>query len=340
MNYIYCGKCGAKVDASFSFCNACGSPLVKGETQPIEVVQADKVTEVKSEVKAESNSVSKKSNLKVNVAVVLVIAVMVSTISFFSGRRNELEKVGNTTTEDNVTAGEQIVVNNYVEAGADEVVIPDLVGTDVEAAKSLLIAQGVVPKENFVFSASYAKGYIDSSMPSAGKVVKKGSTVELNISKAYKKSVAVNAGGEVTNIQFDDGGWQINSVTIDSGILTLQATFTGAMASVNFEAFFLNACDNVKVFIDKGTTQVVGSYTTTVPLDFVQIPYACEETYTQVVVFTADLQAFENFEEPNYISLTFPVLDNYWNRHEPGWENDQKHYEYAKMNVTVNSWSH
>jgi cold shock CspA family protein len=107
--------------------------------------------------------------------------------------------------------------------------VPDVSGSDVETAKTVLATLGFVPTVSEEVSESVEAGIVIESDPAAGETLSPGSKVELTVSKGPKRITVTNGTASWSGVGVDEN-WAFDFPYIEDG--TLHLTFS----NVKFDA--------------------------------------------------------------------------------------------------------
>lgn len=218
--------------------------------------------------------------------------------------------------EDNYSKEEQSTLKENDENG---VKIPEILGTDIESAKTIVLNMGLVPIVEEDFSEGYAKGYVMGCSPETGKTVEKGTSVTITVSKGRWSVVALTANGTFNsaheNIILMDG-WNVTYAEISNVDNTLSVTLqiNGLALQGNYGYVWLISESGNDAFASLSSDFTVASrasYENTIT------PYintsisknATYDAYQQTVNLTIPLDVF-NVDLPTTVWIKIPTFNH------------------------------
>ena len=110
--------------------------------------------------------------------------------------------------------------------------VPDLSGTDVGSAKTILTNLGLIPTTESIYSESVAEGLIVKTRPAAGQGVPPNSKVKIYISQGPQVVTAQDSQITWTNVSYGSDDWSFNEPYIDSGKLYIDFVKVKLMANL------------------------------------------------------------------------------------------------------------
>ena len=143
---------------------------------------------------------------------------------------------------------------------AGGVKIPDLSGTDVDSAKTLVTNIGLVATVSEEYSDTVETGLVIKTKPPAGNTVDQNSKLEIIVSKGPKTVVSKDSQISWTNVSYygaDD--WNFESPYIEDGELKIKCTDVKLAASVKWR-------DTQKNGYGYGLASITDTFDKSIPL--------------------------------------------------------------------------
>lgn len=195
-----CPKCGTENAADMNFCKKCGNRLVA----------SDKNTETQKG----------KSKKWLWIILILVFVLIISGVVYFvffrynnAPEKNEngitRNSVSQTTTIESTTIVPTTITESTIQ-GMLQIVIPDVVGLDINDAKSSLTNIGLKCDIKYDSSRSVPKDYVVSQFPVSGRETNKGETIILYVSKGNEEE------STVSYTKVNSNSMYFNSITASS----------------------------------------------------------------------------------------------------------------------------
>ncbi|MDO4846497.1 MAG: PASTA domain-containing protein [Clostridiaceae bacterium] len=304
----FCPSCGKELQSGSQFCSNCGAKL---NIQANNTTSAATASETNFKAKAGQKKKGSKTPLLIVLIVLLVLAVAAAIL--FGTGMIKLNKTVSSEAESTSTVEISTVKGNDTNA----VVIPDLVGTDTETAKQLLISLGLVPKVTEQYGTQL-KGLVEFSEPAAGNSVEKGSTVNVYSSLGYFLMYARGATGTLgaTDVAstFERGSWHLDSVTCNYGMLTVEFTVNQFEEKAsNYPLLFYPTIPSNRgggyVTInengEKATVDCKAIFTSPENVDINRL--SNDVTYNQKVTITSDISNLDGSDLPRVIDILVPL---------------------------------
>lgn len=337
----FCPNCGKELQSGAQFCSNCGAKLNVQTEAPVPPVSAP-VSEQSTEP-ARENSVKKDKPSKNNPALIALIAVLgviiIALAVLFGTGVIKLNKAESTEAETTSAAEVSSVQSNDPNA----VVIPDLVGTDTETAKQLLLSLGLVPKVTEQYGTQL-KGLVDFSEPAAGSSVEKGSTVNIFSSLGYFLMYARGATGTIgaTDVDstFERGSWHIDSVTCNYGMLTVELTVNQFETKASYDPLLFyptipsNRGGGYVSINENGEKAAVDCRAIFTSPENVDINCLSNKvTYNQKVTISSDISNLDGSDLPRVIDIKVPIGTLSIYNNEPIWDRG-----FAKIHINTDDW--
>ena len=247
--------------------------------------------------------------MKKIIVIILAIIILMCTFSSCSPKEDE---------NDTQKTNEQSTLKENDENG---VKIPEILGTDIESAKTIVLNMGLVPVIQEEFSDSYKKDCVVGCQPEIGTTIEKGSSVNIIVSKG--PSVVVSKATEGTLdcykhhvIAMD--GWGIVYAEISNITNTLNVTLQINGLTVNNDEddkwliaasgndSFASLSPDFTVISRASYVNTATAYTNTTynsVNDF--------DTYQQTVNINIPLDVFQT-ELPTTMWIRLPAVSDFW----------------------------
>ena len=143
--------------------------------------------------------------------------------------------------------------------GASKVKLPDLAGSDLASAKTLITNLGLVPVVTENYSDDVESELVIGTAPPAGIEVEPSSKVTIWISKGPKLVTSANSTMSWTYVSYGDDDWNFASPYIEEGKLHIKFTDVKLMATVKWK-------DDQKNGYGFGLASITDTFNKTVPL--------------------------------------------------------------------------
>lgn len=234
----------------------------------------------------------------------LVLAMLICTFSACSSKKED---------KPSESVQEQQEHSTLKENDKNGVKVPDIIGTDLESAKTIVLNMGLVPIVKEDFSEGFVKGEVMDCEPEVGTTLEKGSSVTITVSKGRFTYVATNIDGTLdldgTGLTLMDGWSPVYAEisNVDNTIsITLQLrglthiTFTSErwLVSASGNDARISLSNNFAVYSKASYTNTTEAYNNGY------------DTYRQTVIITAPLDVFNTDELPTTVWVKFPIYEH------------------------------
>lgn len=120
------------------------------------------------------------------------------------------------------------------------VAIPDVAGSDLETAKSVVSALGLVPTVDEEYSEFVESGLIIRTNPKKGELLSEGTKLELIVSKGRMRIDSKNATLEWTNLTYGQDKWEFMAPYIEENTLNIDFSSVVLKAKVEWKDEYKN----------------------------------------------------------------------------------------------------
>lgn len=238
--------------------------------------------------------------MKKFIVYLLVLAMLICTFGACSSKKEN---------EPNESAQEQQEHSTLKENDKNGVKIPDIIGTDLESAKTIVLNMGLVPIIEEGFSNEFLKGKVMACEPEVGTTLEKGSSVTITVSKGSYSYVATSITGTFSSA---DGrailldGWSpvtANISNFDNTIFISIQINDLSRENYNPDKWLIATSGNdARISLSSDfTVSSIASYVNTI-----ESYYNEDDTYRQTVNLTASLDMFNTEELPTTVWVKIP----------------------------------
>lgn len=128
-----------------------------------------------------------------------------------------------------------ILAMSVLTACASGTKVPDVAGSDVETAKSVIAALGLVPTIEEENSETVDAGTVIKTDPVAGESLSPGSKVSVLVSKGEKRVDAKDSNIEWTYVASGEDNWEFTNPYIEDGTMSIEFSDVELMAAVKWK---------------------------------------------------------------------------------------------------------